>query len=120
MASGSTAMLRGLQNHAPSRRISCQASAEHLQQCAEFALLRNRGLGPLAVTVQLEDFETQQRLVTPIPFDVVTRGEEEIRFEFRHSSRSPLVQELAHKTERVDLVIMLAPGKGEQLCLQVR
>jgi len=30
---------------------SCQASAEHFQQCAEFALLRNRGLGPLAVTV---------------------------------------------------------------------
>jgi hypothetical protein len=24
---------------------------EHFQQCAEFALLRNRGLGPLAVTV---------------------------------------------------------------------
>src|SRR5262245_53433597 len=30
---------------------SFQASAEHFQQCAEFALLRNRGLGPLAVTV---------------------------------------------------------------------
>jgi len=30
---------------------SCQASAEHFQQCAEFPLLRNRGLGPLAVTV---------------------------------------------------------------------
>jgi len=28
-----------------------QASAEHLQQCVEFPLLRNRGLGPLAVTV---------------------------------------------------------------------
>ena len=28
-----------------------QASAEHFQQCAEFPLLRNRGLGPLAVTV---------------------------------------------------------------------
>jgi hypothetical protein len=51
MASGSTAMLKGLQNHAPSRRISCQASAEHFQQCAEFLLLRNRGLGPLAVAV---------------------------------------------------------------------
>src|SRR5262245_42317181 len=24
---------------------SCQASAEHFQQCAEFPLLRNRGLG---------------------------------------------------------------------------
>src|SRR5262245_28848848 len=30
---------------------SCQASAEHFQQCAEFPLLRNRGLGALAVTV---------------------------------------------------------------------
>jgi hypothetical protein len=32
------------------RRTSHQASA-HLHQCAEFLLLRNRGLGPLAVTV---------------------------------------------------------------------
>ena len=32
-------------------RDSCQAGAEHFQQCAEFALLCNRGLGPLAVTV---------------------------------------------------------------------
>src|SRR5260370_32517651 len=30
---------------------SDQASAEHFQQCAEFLLLRDRGLGPLAVTV---------------------------------------------------------------------
>ena len=30
---------------------SCQASAEHFQQCAEFLPVRNRGLGPLAVTV---------------------------------------------------------------------
>jgi hypothetical protein len=30
---------------------SSQASAEHFEQCAEFALFRNRGLGPLAVTV---------------------------------------------------------------------
>src|SRR6516165_265286 len=30
---------------------SCQASAEHFEQCAEFVPLRNRGLGPLAVTV---------------------------------------------------------------------
>jgi hypothetical protein len=29
------------------RQGSCQASAEHFQQCAEFLLLRNRGLGPL-------------------------------------------------------------------------
>jgi hypothetical protein len=28
-----------------------QASAEHFQQCAEFPLLRNRGLRALAVTV---------------------------------------------------------------------
>src|SRR5262249_8995088 len=31
--------------------FSCQARAEHLQQCAEFLPLRNRGLGPLAVAV---------------------------------------------------------------------
>jgi hypothetical protein len=33
--------------------VTCsgQASAEHFEQCAEFPLLRNRGLGPLAVTV---------------------------------------------------------------------
>ena len=30
---------------------SGQASPEHFQQCAEFPLLRNRGLGALAVTV---------------------------------------------------------------------
>jgi hypothetical protein len=30
---------------------SCQSSAEHFQQCAEFPLLRNRGLGPLPMTV---------------------------------------------------------------------
>src|SRR5215469_1950274 len=30
---------------------SCQTSAEHFQQCAEFVPLRNRGLGPLAVTI---------------------------------------------------------------------
>jgi hypothetical protein len=29
---------------------SCQASSEHFQQCAEFLLLCNRGLGALAVT----------------------------------------------------------------------
>ena len=42
MASGSTARCR---------TDSCQASAEHFQQCAEFPLLRNRGLGPLGVTI---------------------------------------------------------------------
>src|SRR5262249_51940551 len=46
MASGSTAMLRRA-----AQDCLCQASAEHFQQCAEFLLLRNRGLGPLAVTV---------------------------------------------------------------------
>ena len=46
MASGSTAMLR----RAAQDRL-CQASTEHFEQCAEFALFRNRGLGPLAVTV---------------------------------------------------------------------
>jgi len=53
MASGSTAMLRrGCPNHAfPDFTYSCQASTEHFEQCAEFLLLRNRGLGPLAVTV---------------------------------------------------------------------
>jgi hypothetical protein len=65
---------------------------------------------------QLEDFEAQQRLVTSVRFDVVTRRVEETRFEFRHSSGSPLVQELAHEAERVHLVIMLARRKGEQLC----
>jgi len=37
---------RGCPNHA---RL-CQASAEHLEECAEFWLLRNRGLRALAVT----------------------------------------------------------------------
>ena len=45
MASGSTAMLRRA-----AQDCLCQASAEHFQQCAEFLLLRNRGLGALAVT----------------------------------------------------------------------
>jgi hypothetical protein len=31
--------------------LSCQAGAEHFQQCAEFPLLRNRSLRALAVTV---------------------------------------------------------------------
>jgi hypothetical protein len=35
---------------APNFTYSCQASAEHLEECAEFSLRRNRGLGPLAVT----------------------------------------------------------------------
>ena len=32
-------------------KVLRQASAEHFEQCAEFLPLRNRGLGPLAVTV---------------------------------------------------------------------
>jgi hypothetical protein len=32
----------------PDFTYSCQASAEHFEQCAEFPLLCNRGLGPLA------------------------------------------------------------------------
>src|SRR5262245_48547941 len=67
-----------------------------------------------------EDFETQQRLITSVRFDVVTRGAEGTRFEFRHSSGSPLVQELTHEAERIHLVIMLSGRKREQLCLQVQ
>jgi hypothetical protein len=36
---------------APDFTYSSYASTEHFQQCAEFALLRNRGLGALAVAV---------------------------------------------------------------------
>src|SRR5262249_40656004 len=36
---------------APDLTYSGQASAEHFEQSAEFALLRNRRLGPIAVTV---------------------------------------------------------------------
>jgi len=47
MASGST-----VHNHAPlDFRCSRQASAEQFQQCAEFPPLRNRRLGPFAVTI---------------------------------------------------------------------
>jgi hypothetical protein len=38
---------RGCPNHA---RL-CQANAEHCQQCTEFLLLRNHGLGPLTVAI---------------------------------------------------------------------
>ena len=58
-----------------------------------------------------EDFETQQWLVAPVRLDVVIKRAEAHRFEFRHASRSPLVQELANEDERVDLVIMLARRK---------
>jgi hypothetical protein len=46
MANDSMAMLREA-----AQDCLCQASAEHSQQCAEFLPLRNRSLGPLAVTV---------------------------------------------------------------------
>src|SRR5215471_3425801 len=46
MASGSTAMLRRAAQY-----CLRQASAKHFEQCAEFLPLRNRGLGPLAMTV---------------------------------------------------------------------
>jgi hypothetical protein len=36
---------------APDFTYSCQLSAEHFEQCAEFPLLRNHDLGPLAVAV---------------------------------------------------------------------
>jgi hypothetical protein len=36
---------------APDFTYSCQASTEHFEQCAEFALFRNCHLGALAVTV---------------------------------------------------------------------
>ena len=49
MASGST-----VHNHAPlDFRCSRQASAEQFQQCAEFPPLRNRRLGPFAVTMPI-------------------------------------------------------------------
>ena len=33
------------------QNCSRQASPEHFQQCAKFLPLRNRGVGPLAVTI---------------------------------------------------------------------
>jgi hypothetical protein len=56
MASGSAAMLMDSSRARGGTAFldftySCQASAEHFQQCAEFLPLRNGGLGPLAVTV---------------------------------------------------------------------
>jgi hypothetical protein len=56
MASGSTAMLIDSSRARGSTAFldftySCQASAQYFQQCAEFPLLRNRGLGPVAVAV---------------------------------------------------------------------
>ena len=53
MASGSTPMAhRSCQSRDSSTtQCSSQASAEHFQQCAEFLPLRNRGLGPLVMTV---------------------------------------------------------------------
>src|SRR5262249_45817762 len=105
----------------------------------QFPLLRNRGLRALAMTVLSvplarrppvqpaspsdravcsEDFEAQQRLIAP-ERDVVIKRPEAHRFEFLHAPRSPLVQELTYEAERVDLIIMLARRKREQLCFQV-
>jgi hypothetical protein len=41
----------------------CQAIAEHFQQCAEFPLLRNRGLGPieLPLLIATSASNSQQR-----------------------------------------------------------
>jgi hypothetical protein len=44
-------MAMGVDGGLPKPCELCQAVAEHFQQCAESPLLRNRGLGPLAVTV---------------------------------------------------------------------
>jgi hypothetical protein len=56
MASDSTAMLMDSSRARGGTAFldltySCQTSAEHLQQCAEFLPLRNRILGALAVAV---------------------------------------------------------------------
>jgi hypothetical protein len=64
MASGSTAMLRRVARttHFSTFTRSCQASAEHFQQGAEFLPLRNRGLGPMpCVTAPL--ISARDRLV---------------------------------------------------------
>jgi hypothetical protein len=44
-------MAMGLTEGLPKPREIMSGQAEHLEQCAEFPLLRNRGLGALAVTV---------------------------------------------------------------------
>ena len=76
MASGSTPMLMDSSRERGSTALldftcSCQASAEHLEQRAEPPPLRNRGLGPLAMTVlavplarrTAATFEPMQRLL---------------------------------------------------------
>jgi hypothetical protein len=52
----------GLQSRASTS--SCQPSAEHFEQCAKFPLLRNRGLGPLAVTALAIDARQEGRSVS--------------------------------------------------------
>jgi hypothetical protein len=57
------------------RQGSCQASAKHFQQCAEFPLLRNRRLGALAVTAlgtQLGqwEFDVRQRTRCYVPLRI--------------------------------------------------
>jgi hypothetical protein len=55
------------------RQGSCQASAEHFQQCAEFPLLRNRRLGPLAVTVLAIPLAGRAAAWCKLPFFTVSR-----------------------------------------------
>src|SRR5262252_7888889 len=76
MASGSTAMLRRA-----AQDCLCQASAEHLQQCAEFLPLRNRGLGPLAVPVlpialarRGRRYRLRRRATDSVPFSLLATG----------------------------------------------
>ena len=67
MASGSTALLRRPQNCAPlDFRCSCQTSAEHFEQCAEFLPLRNRDLGAFAVTVLTSAIEGEAEILCSI------------------------------------------------------
>jgi hypothetical protein len=54
--------LNALRTHS----ISYQASAEHFQQCAKFLPLRNRGLGPLAVTVLTSAIEGEAEILCSI------------------------------------------------------
>jgi len=49
--SGEAVSIRHLWKSTHAMTILRQANAEHFQQCVEFPLLRNRGLGPVAVTV---------------------------------------------------------------------
>ena len=107
------------------RRPSCARTGYTASQAATIAVhepASPRAARAVTRVASSEHFDAQQRLVRPwVSGDVVNRqGAERTRFEFWHSSGSPLVQELAHEAERVDLVVMLARRKTEQLCFQVR